>query len=216
MSASAWIILSEPPCIRKHRKLVALSIGGKFSASVCRVTRKVLSFCHEGLGSLDCIGFRLRLTSQFRHPSRDRNALSSLECRLIILLTLVRVLSCLIRLGQPGFLNPGEDRYAEAVRVMGRSGDWAVPRVNGQVPLGKPPLLYWLAAGSFSLLGANETSARPISVLSSLMTGFIVFLLVRGLYGPKADWLSAFSLLTGMTWSVGFWQSSWSVMIASV
>ena len=37
-------------------------------------------------------------------------------------------------------------RYAEVAREMIRSGDWIVPRYNGEVYLDKPPLLFWLIA----------------------------------------------------------------------
>jgi len=36
------------------------------------------------------------------------------------------------------------------------SGDWLVPWLNGAEHLSKPPLIYWLIAGSVKLFGANE------------------------------------------------------------
>lgn len=128
--------------------------------------------------------------------------MSSRERSLIVLLVFVVCLLYLTRLDHPGFLTPGEGRYAEAAHAMVRTGDWIVPRVNGQIHLEKPPLLYWLVAGSFSLNGASETSARIVSSLASLVTGFMVFILGRRIYGPIAGWLSVFILLSGGTWSI--------------
>ncbi|MDP7385541.1 MAG: glycosyltransferase family 39 protein, partial [Nitrospinota bacterium] len=79
--------------------------------------------------------------------------MSSLERRIAVVLALILVFIYLTRLEQPGLLAPGEGRYAEAARAMVVTGDWVVPRVNGEVHLEKPPLLYWLTAASFSLLG---------------------------------------------------------------
>lgn len=126
----------------------------------------------------------------------------SLERRAAVVLTFLLVFLYLTRLGQPGLLAPGEGRYAEAARAMALTGDWVTPRVNGQVHLEKPPLLYWMAAASFTVFGVGEASARLVPALSSLLAGFVLFLLGRRIYGEAGGWLAAFILLTGMTWSV--------------
>ena len=36
-----------------------------------------------------------------------------------------------------------EPRFAEASREMRQSGDFLVPRLNGQYRFDKPPLIYW-------------------------------------------------------------------------
>jgi 4-amino-4-deoxy-L-arabinose transferase-like glycosyltransferase len=41
-----------------------------------------------------------------------------------------------------------ESRFAEASRYMLESGEWIIPRVEGQPRLNKPPLIYWLQAAS--------------------------------------------------------------------
>ena len=128
--------------------------------------------------------------------------MSSLERRIAVIIALVLVLIYLTRLDRPGLLAPGEGRYAEAARAMVLTGDWIVPRVNGQIHLENPPLLYWLTAVSFSLFGASEANARIIPVLCSLLAGLVVFLLGRRIYGETGGWLAGFILLTGMTWSI--------------
>ncbi|MFQ5692992.1 MAG: ArnT family glycosyltransferase, partial [Nitrospinota bacterium] len=128
--------------------------------------------------------------------------MSPLGRRTAFLLAFLLVLIFVTRLDRPGLLAPGEGRYAEAARTMVLSGDWVVPRVNGQIHLEKPPLLYWLAAASFTVFGMNETSARLVPALSALLAALMVFLLGRRIYGETGGWLAAFILLTGMTWSV--------------
>ncbi len=44
-----------------------------------------------------------------------------------------------------------EPRFAEASREMLETGNWVVPHLNGEDRFDKPPLIYWLQAGSISL-----------------------------------------------------------------
>ena len=55
---------------------------------------------------------------------------------------------------------PDEGRYAEIGREMLVSGDWIVPRLNGEPHLTKPPFAYWMAAVGTLLCGNNERGAR--------------------------------------------------------
>ncbi len=70
------------------------------------------------------------------------------------------VLLCLSVL-LPGFFtlppfDRDEPRFAQASRQMWQTGDWIVPRVQDRPRLNKPPLIYWLQAGSAKLFGAHE------------------------------------------------------------
>src|SRR5574342_754431 len=93
--------------------------------------------------------------------------------------------------GRMALLDPDEGRYAAAAREMAATGDLIVPRFNGEPRLNKPPLIYWLQAGSFSILGARETAARMPSLLAALATlGLVVWFgggrLGAGTGGPAA------------------------------
>jgi 4-amino-4-deoxy-L-arabinose transferase-like glycosyltransferase len=60
-------------------------------------------------------------------------------------------------------------RYAAVPAAMAASGDWALPRLNGLDYVEKPPLWYWLAAASYSVLGVGEAAARlPLALLALL------------------------------------------------
>lgn len=63
-----------------------------------------------------------------------------------------------------------EPRFAEASREMLASGDWAVPRLNGQHRFDKPPLIYWMQAACIRWLGRNEAAVRLPSVLCALLS----------------------------------------------
>lgn len=92
-------------------------------------------------------------------------------------------------------IDPDETRYAQIALEMNATGDWITPKLDKQAYLDKPPLMYWLTAVSFYLLGNHETAARLPSVLSALATIGLVFALGRRLVGSRAAWLGAMMLL---------------------
>jgi 4-amino-4-deoxy-L-arabinose transferase-like glycosyltransferase len=65
------------------------------------------------------------------------------------------------------------------------SGDWIVPRYNGELRLQKPPLPYWLTAASYKLSGVNAMAARVPSVLFSLLTAILMFIWINRTSGLK-------------------------------
>lgn len=74
----------------------------------------------------------------------------------------------LVDLGGYPLLDNNEGLYARIALEMLDGGDWIIPHLLGLPYLEKPPLLYWLTAGSFALLGKTETAARLVPALSSL------------------------------------------------
>jgi 4-amino-4-deoxy-L-arabinose transferase-like glycosyltransferase len=62
---------------------------------------------------------------------------------------------------------PDEGRYVGVAWEMLRSGDWLVPTLNGLPYFHKPPLFYWITAGSMALFGANEWAARAAPLLGA-------------------------------------------------
>ena len=82
-------------------------------------------------------------------------------------------------------------------REMMISGDWIVPRI-AQVPrLRKPPLAYWVIAGSAQLMGGiNETSARLPAALSTLGLAALMGFWCTRWYGRRVGYLAAFMQLT--------------------
>ncbi len=110
-------------------------------------------------------------------------------------LSLMAVALCVLlpNLSYP-LIEPDETRYAEIALGMRASRDWVNPMLDGQPYLDKPPMMYWLTAMSFHLLGVNEIAARLPSVFSALSTILITFGLGRHIVGSRAAWLGALSL----------------------
>jgi 4-amino-4-deoxy-L-arabinose transferase-like glycosyltransferase len=64
-------------------------------------------------------------------------------------------------LGAFPLIDPTESRYAEIARQMFVLGDWVTPWIAPGEPFwGKPPLSFWMTAGSFKLFGVRDFAAR--------------------------------------------------------
>ena len=110
--------------------------------------------------------------------------------------SLAIVLLYLWGLGGYGFLDPDEGMYAEIAREMLASGDWLIPRFNGVPYVEKPPLLYWLTAGTYAVLGSSEFSARLWKVVPILGTMVVTYGLGRRLFSEGIGMLSSLLLAT--------------------
>ena len=93
---------------------------------------------------------------------------------------------------------PNESFYAEAVREMFESGNFAEIFYNYEPRYNKPPLTYWSMAISAGIFGLNEFSLRLPILLMGLGSIWLTYLLGKLLYGEKgglyAMVMMAFSL----------------------
>ena len=78
-----------------------------------------------------------------------------------------------------------EVRIAETAREMVVSGDWLVPRYNGELRLQKPPLPYWLTAASYRLFGINEMAVRLPALLFGVLTTLLLFVWAKRELGEQ-------------------------------
>src|ERR1700740_694123 len=67
-------------------------------------------------------------------------------------------IGCMI--SPPSLMDDVDAVQAQIARNMIRSGDWVTPRLDGIVYLEKPPLIYWLIAGSYKIFGEHDWAAR--------------------------------------------------------
>ena len=82
-------------------------------------------------------------------------------------------------------------------REMLESGDWIVPRSGGLPRLRKPPLSYWVVAGSVSLFGEmNEWTVRVPAAVSSLLLATLIGIWAGRWYGRTAGLGAALVQLT--------------------
>ena len=90
-------------------------------------------------------------------------------------------------------LDRDEPRFAEASREMRQSGNFVVPTFNGAPRYAKPPLIYWMQAASFCVLGENRFAARLPSLLATAGTAVLLFCWGADLAGTAAGMIAALS-----------------------
>ena len=89
-------------------------------------------------------------------------------------------------------------RILPAVTML-ETGNWLVPQVGSEPYFRKPPLMNWLVAASFSLIGhRNEWTARLPSVLSVLAVALAFIFVARASLGATG------SLVAALIWMVNF------------
>lgn len=94
--------------------------------------------------------------------------------RTLLVLVVLLLPALFVGLGERPLYKIQEVRIAETAREMLESGDWLIPRYNGELRLQKPPLPYWVTATSYRLVGVSELGVR----LGSALAGFLAALLL--------------------------------------
>ncbi|WAL60495.1 ArnT family glycosyltransferase [Thermocoleostomius sinensis] len=84
------------------------------------------------------------------------------------------------RLNGIGLVDETEPLFAEAARQMVVTGDWITPYFNQVTRFDKPPLVYWLMAVAYQMVGVNEWSVRfPSALAITVLTGFSFYTLYQ-------------------------------------
>jgi len=120
---------------------------------------------------------------------------------MIVLAWLILQIGCLFT---PGLLDDVDSIYIEIAREMLVRHDYVTPYVDGVRFFDKPPLMYWLAAGSMRIFGAHDWAARlPLALMTLglfLATYALGLRLFRGASPPshpdRAALYSALALAT--------------------
>jgi 4-amino-4-deoxy-L-arabinose transferase-like glycosyltransferase len=106
----------------------------------------------------------------------------------------------------PGLLDDVDSVYIEIAREMLHRHDYVTPYINGIRFFDKPPLMYWMAAGSMRLFGIHDWAARlplALAVLALLLAvyglGIRLFAAVSPPASPdRAGFYAALALATGI------------------
>jgi 4-amino-4-deoxy-L-arabinose transferase-like glycosyltransferase len=135
-----------------------------------------------------------------RVPQRDRSSFAWKNPVLAWTLSIVWVgvicwLAFWWQLGSTGLVDETEPLFAEASRQMLVTGDWITPYFDGATRFDKPPLVYWMMAIAFKLVGVNEGAVRfPSALAATGLTGLGFYTLKR--FGDlvrdtQAGWFTA-------------------------
>ncbi|WP_407810037.1 ArnT family glycosyltransferase [Spirulina subsalsa] len=123
-------------------------------------------------------------------------------------LAIIAGICFLLALGSTPLVDETEPLFAEAARQMTVTGDWITPYFNQETRFDKPPLIYWLMAIAYNLIGVNEWAVRLPSALSAISLMVLVFITLRrcGLARPKNAQPEA---LNSRTSQRQLWLSPW-------
>src|SRR5436305_21972 len=119
---------------------------------------------------------------------------------------LIAVALCGAPLFSHGLWSPDEPLGAGVGRTMADSGDWIVPRLNGQPFLEKPPLYWWTLAAGLRLLGDTDVAARAPSALFAVLTLLAVWAAGRRLGGARPGARAGAAPLSA--WATARWCAS--------
>ena len=109
-----------------------------------------------------------------------------------------------------------EERVAVTAREMWRSGDWVIPRMNGEVRLQKPPLAYWVSALTAKVRGRfDDVSLRLPFALAALACILFTWGAGRMLFGPETGLVAGLALLTTALLERGGHTASADVLLAA-
>lgn len=106
----------------------------------------------------------------------------------------------------PGLLDDVDSIYIEIAREMLRRHDYVTPYVNGIRFFDKPPLMYWMAAGSMHIFGVHDWAARlplALSVLALLLAVYALGIRLFSEISPadhpdRGGFYSALAVATGI------------------
>src|SRR5580698_4409889 len=77
----------------------------------------------------------------------------------------------------PGLLDDVDSVYTQIAREMLQRHDYVTPTIDGIRFFDKPPLMYWLAAGSMHIFGIHDWAGRLPLALGVLALLFAVYAL---------------------------------------
>lgn len=114
------------------------------------------------------------------------------------LLIIATAVLCFAGLGFGPDLSDHEAIIGQGARETLQSGDWLIPRVNGEVFVRKPPLPIWLATWTSRLIDAGSSThsvstlaARLPSAIAGWLTALVVYFLGRRMYDHRIAMVSS-------------------------
>src|SRR5581483_3485117 len=122
-------------------------------------------------------------------PASDKRLLTLLLCAFCAVIYLGSAFS-------PALQDDADSTHAEAAREMFVSGDYVTLHVNGVRYLEKAPLMYWLVALSYRVLGVNEFATRLPNVLTMFLLVLLAVRWGRRAFGEIAGMYAGFFVAT--------------------
>ncbi len=138
------------------------------------------------------------LTNSYVWPTVALPASVRVQATLLVLLFAAFIY--IPTLFSPHLMDDTDAVNAQIPLNMLQSGDWVTARLDGVAFLEKSPMLYWMIATSYSLLGKSDWAARVPVVLSILCIVWLIGKMGEWAFGREAGTYSAlmFSTCVGL------------------
>jgi 4-amino-4-deoxy-L-arabinose transferase-like glycosyltransferase len=131
-------------------------------------------------------------------PTRGRSSTPSWRFSSLAIITVPWLILYLGGIFSPGLLDDVDSVYIEIAREMMQRHDYVTPFIDGIRFFDKPPLMYWLAAGSMHIFGVHDWAARlplALGVLALLLAvyalGIRLFAAISPAHAPDRGGLYA-------------------------
>ncbi len=113
---------------------------------------------------------------------------------LLLLIAAATYLVCI--LSPPSLMDDVDAVEAQIPRNMLTSGDWVTARLDGVIYLEKSPLMYWLIAIAYRLLGVHDWVARLPIALSAIGLAWLTAAFGRWAFGKLAGFYAGLCVAT--------------------
>ena len=133
-----------------------------------------------------------------REQSRPLSEESRSSGRSVAVIVLVWLVLQIGGLFSPGLLDDVDSVYIEVAREMLHRHDFVTPYLDGVRFFDKPPLMYWMAAGSMRVFGEVDWAARLPLALAVLGLLLAVYGLGKRLYGERGGFYASLALGTAV------------------
>ena len=119
------------------------------------------------------------------------------ERHTVLFLFITSVFLLFWNLGGEDIINVNEAQRILPAISMVKTGDWIVPRLDGEPYLTKPPLIYWILAISYLLFGKmTEWSARFPLAITGILTVLLTYEFGKRYYSRRTGFIAGIALLS--------------------
>ena len=98
----------------------------------------------------------------------------------------------------PSLMDDVDAAHAEAAQHMAESGNLITLQINGIRYIEKPPLPYWIVAGSYKVFGENTFATHFPNSLAMLGLTWLAWLWARRAWGARAGLYAGLGVLTSI------------------
>ncbi|MGC2500629.1 MAG: glycosyltransferase family 39 protein, partial [Silvibacterium sp.] len=144
--------------------------------------------------------YSVSAVSEVEETDARSRRISSRQVFLVVILFAAAVyLACI--LSPPSLMDDVDAVQAQIARNMLTSGDWVTARLDGVAYLEKPPLLYWMIAGSYKIFGVHDWVARIPVALSAVALCWLIAAFGIWAFGRRAGLYAGLCMAT----CIGLW-----------